>query len=237
LGAIEKARAVISWNPAKEFSPEELESLGRDRLLQLLVAGADNVPFRSLCGVGIIASNAGAFAEPMAEHIPGMVLALAKRLWLNNARLKAGEFDQHTRNKRMKGLSCGVLGFGGIGRAASRLLRGVGLKIFAINTSGMTEEPVDFIGTLDHLEFLLRKSDVLLVSIPLTVRTKGFIGRRELEMMKPDAILINAARGALIEEKALYEHLLRNPDFSVGIDTWWIEPAMDGEFRVNFPFF
>ena len=63
------------------------------------------------------------------------------------------------------------------------------------------------------------------------------IGSRELEMMEPDAILINVARGSIIDERALYEHMLRNPDFSAGIDTWWIEPAMDGEFRVNFPSF
>ena len=56
-------------------------------------------------------------------------------------------------------------------------------------------------------------------------------------MVKPDAILMNVARGSIINERALYEHLQRNPDFSAGTDTWRIEPAMDGEFRVNFPFF
>ena len=87
---------------------------------------------------------------------------------------------------------------------------------------------------MDHL---LNKSDVLLVSIPLTLRTKGIIGSRELALMKHDAILINVARGHVIDEQALYRHLAQNPGFSAGIDTWWIEPSKDGEFKVNYPFF
>ncbi|MHC1724944.1 MAG: NAD(P)-dependent oxidoreductase [Syntrophobacteraceae bacterium] len=76
-----------------------------------------------------------------------------------------------------------------------------------------------------------------MVSLPLARRTKGLIGSRELALMKPDAILLNVARGSIIDEKALYEHLVQNPDFSAGIDTWWIEPSMGGEFKVNYPFF
>ena len=125
----------------------------------------------------------------MAEHILAMVFALAKRLCVNHAKLKQGEFDQKTKNRYLRGHVFGVLGFGGIGQAAARLMRGAGLRIFAINTSGRTSETVDFIGTLDDLDYLLQKSDVFLVSIPLTLRTKGLIGGRELALMQPDAIL------------------------------------------------
>ena len=117
------------------------------------------------------------------------------------------------------------------------LMRGVGLRIFAINTSGRTTETVDFIGTLDDLDYLLEKSDVFLVSIPLTSRTKGLIGGPELALMRPDAILINVARGAIIDEQSLFRHLARNPGFSAGIDVWWVEPSMGGGFKVNYPFF
>jgi phosphoglycerate dehydrogenase-like enzyme len=234
---IERADIVISWNPAKEFSAEELKLLGRVRLIQLVTAGAEHLPFPLLPSSAIIASNPSAFAEPMAEHILAMVFALAKRLCVNHAKLKQGEFDQKTKNRNLRGHVFGVLGFGGIGLAAARVMRSVGLRIFAINTSGRTTEKVDFIGTLDDLDQLLNKSDVLLVSIPLTLRTKGIIGSRELALMKHDAILINVARGHVIDEQALYRHLAQNPGFSAGIDTWWIEPSKDGEFKVNYPFF
>jgi len=116
-------------------------------------------------------------------------------------------------------------------------MRSVGLKVFAVNTTGQTSEPVEFIGTLDDLDYPLRESDVFLVSIPLNIRTKGLIGARELARMKPDAILINVARGAIIDQEALYRHLVQNPGFSAGIDTWWAEPSMGLEFKVDYPFF
>jgi glycerate dehydrogenase len=234
---IERADLIISWSPAREFSAEELRRADCVRLIQLVTAGAEHLPFALLPPGAIIASNTGAFAEPMAEHILGMVFSLAKRLCVNHAKLKQGEFDQKTKNRNLRGHVFGVLGFGGIGQAAAMLMRGVGLRIFAINTGGRTTETVDFIGTLDDLDYLLKKSDVLLVSIPLTKRTKGLIGSRELSLMQPDAILINVARGAIIDEQSLYRHLAQNPGFSAGIDTWWVEPSMGGEFKVNYPFF
>lgn len=236
-GVIKRADVIICFNPAKELSADELRLAERVRLVQLITAGAEHVPFSLLPGDVIIASNPGAFAQPMAEHILGMAFSLAKRLCASHAKLKRGEFDQKTKNRHLRGHVFGVLGFGAIGQAAARLMRSVGLKIFAINTSGRTSETVDFIGTLDDLDYLLRKSDVFLVSIPLTIRTRGLIGRRELTLMKPDAILINVARGAIIDEESLYRHLAQNPGFCAGIDTWWIEPSIGGEFKVNYPFF
>src|SRR5207247_10692489 len=69
-----------------------------------------------------------------------------------------------------------------------------------------------------------------------TVRTRGPIGARELGLMKPDAILVNVARGAIVDEGALYEHLRTSPEFRAGLDVWWHEPA-DGGFRTDHPFF
>lgn len=235
--ALKSADILITWNLAKELQPGEFEAIHGVRLIQLLTAGADQFPFALLPGRTMVAGNVGAYAEPMAEHITGMVLALAKRLFINHKRLMEGEFDQKTSNRMMNGLVCGILGYGGIGRATARIMRCLGMKIHALNSSGKSSDDLDFVGDLSDMERVLRSSDVILVSLPLNRFTRNLIGPREFSWMKPDAILINAARGGVIVESALYEHLTSHPEFMAGIDAWWIEPASHGEFRVNYPFF
>ena len=110
------------------------------------------------------------------------------------------------------------------------------MRVHAINRAGATDEPVDWIGTLADLDALLASADVVLISLPLARSTRGLIGRRELELMKPDAILVNVARAAIVDEDALYEHLRTHPDFSAGIDTWWEEPHAGDSFRPRHPF-
>jgi len=151
-------------------------------------------------------------------------------------KLKEGEFDQFSQNRMLSGMTAGILGYGGIGRATARLMRAFGMRISAINTSGTSPEPADFVGTLHDLERVLRESDVVVICLPLTRTTRGLIRERELSWMKPDAILINVARGALLDEEALYTHVKSHPDFLLGIDAWWTEPFLAGQFRMEYPF-
>jgi phosphoglycerate dehydrogenase-like enzyme len=136
----------------------------------------------------------------------------------------------------LSGLTAGIIGFGGIGQATARLLRALGLRIHAINRSGTTAEPVDHIATTAGLDALLAASDVVVISIPLTRATDGLIGARELALMKPDAILINLARGEIVNEAALFAHLQAIPSFTACIDAWWIEPVRHGRFAMDHPF-
>ncbi len=231
------ADILLSWNLPRELGPSELGLLQNVKLVQLLSAGADAVPYPALPASIIIASNVGAYAGPMAEHILAMALALSKNLLREHQELGRGRFDQARMNRVLRGSVCGILGFGGIGKATARLMRGIGMRIHAVNTSGRTDEPVEFIGTLKDLERVLSASDVVVISLPLMMATRGLIGKRELGWMKPDAILINVARGDIVDESALYEHLKTHPDFKAGADVWWIEPFTHGEFRTNYPFF
>ncbi len=234
--ALIDAEVLISWNLPRDLGQSEIGLLQNARLIQLLTAGADSVPYAGLREDIIIACNAGAYAEPMAEHVLAMTLALAKNLLREHQHLARGEFNQTKLNRMLRGAACGILGFGGIGRASAGLMRGLGMRILAVNTTGRTDEPVEFIGTLADLRRVLSSSDVVVVSLPLTKATRGLIGERELEWMKPDAILINVARGEIIDEAALYAHLADHPDFKAGIDAWWVEPFTHGEFTTRYPF-
>src|SRR6266566_4765763 len=200
--ALQEANVLLSWNFPREIQPADYPHLQQVRFIQLLSAGADHMPFAGLPSPTLVASNPGAYATPMAEHVLAMTLALAKRLLVENQKLRNGEFDQFTPNRLLAGMTAGILGFGGIGRATARLMRAFGMRIFAINSSGTSPEPTDFLGTLHDLEHVLRQSDVVVISLPLTSATRGLIGKQQLAWLKPDAILVNVARGAIIDEEA-----------------------------------
>jgi phosphoglycerate dehydrogenase-like enzyme len=234
--ALERAAVVLARHTARDFAPDELDHLRDARLLQLVTAGVDHIPL-SLLPAGLpIAANRGAYAEPMAEHALAMALAAAKRLFAEHAALAAGAFNQFTPNRMLAGGVCGIFGFGGIGVAVARLMRGLDMRIHAINRRAATDQPVDWIGTPDQLDALLAAADVLVISAPLTPSTRGLIGGAQLARMKPDGILVNLARGELIDEAALYAHLQANPNFTACLDAWWVEPIRHGAFRVDHPF-
>ncbi len=234
---LKDAEVLFAWNPPRELGDVGPDSFPGLQFVQVLSAGYDHVDFNMFPRGCRIASNKGAYAEPMAEHIMAMILALAKRLMVNHNKMAQGEFNQGGRNISVGDSIVGILGYGGIGKAAAKLIRPFGSKIYAVNSSGKPEEDVDFIGTLKDLDFILENSDIILISLPLLKETENLIGKSELEKMKPKAILINVARAQIINEEALYNHLKTHPDFYAGIDTWWIEPFSEGEFKVNFPFF
>jgi phosphoglycerate dehydrogenase-like enzyme len=206
-GALADATVLLARNTGTELRPGEPALIRRARLVQFVTAGVDFVPLGDLPAEVPVACNGGAYAEPMAEHALAMALAAAKRLLPEHAALARGEFNQSAPNRMLAGGTCGVLGFGGIGVATARLMRGLGMRVHAIRRSGRSEEPVDWIGTPDRLDELLAAADVLVLSLPLTRATRGMIGARELGLMKPDAILVNLARGEILDEAALYGHL------------------------------
>jgi phosphoglycerate dehydrogenase-like enzyme len=199
-------------------------------------AGVDFIPFSTLPPGLPVAGNGGAYAEPMAEHALAMALAAAKRLIVEHTALAAGAFNQFEMNRMLAGGVCGIFGFGSIGEATAKLMRAIGMRIHAVNRRGATNVEVDWIGGVDRLDELQAVSDVLLISAPLTRTTRGVIDAAALARMKPDAILINLARGELIDEAALFAHLRAHPRFTACIDAWWVEPGRHGRFAMDQPF-
>jgi phosphoglycerate dehydrogenase-like enzyme len=241
--ALERADALLVWHVGEELDGADWEVVASRRragspglFLQLFSAGLDHVPFGRVPAGVTVAGNVGGWAEPMAEHVLAMVLALAKRLFVEHEELRRGAFNEDLPTRELRGRTCAVIGYGAIGRAVAVLVRALGMRVYAVNTSGTTDDPVDFAGTAAELEPVLRAADVVVLTLPLTAATRGLIGARELAWMRDDAVLVNVARGAIVDEAALYHHLREHPDFSAGLDVWWDEPAAGEPFRLAYPF-
>lgn len=97
------ADLLISLNPVRELKPEEFGMIGKARLMQLLTAGADHMPFSRLPSNLMVASNVGAYAEPIAEHVLAMVLASEKHLMQRHDELRKGKFDHMAENRMLRG--------------------------------------------------------------------------------------------------------------------------------------
>ncbi len=235
---LKEAEIIIALSfSQKEIEPAEISLLQNVRIIQLIYAGADDIPFALIPADIILASNVGAFARPIAEHVLALTLALAKKLVPKNKLLQAGKFDRSGFNQEIRGAVCGIIGFGGNGREIAKTMQAMGMRIFGINRSGKADFPIDFIGSVENVRKVLQTSHVVVVTTPLTRATKDLIGKKELGWMKKDAILINVGRGDVINQKALYEHLKAHPDFRAGIDTWWSEPVGQEDFKLDYPFF
>ncbi|MFT7573986.1 MAG: phosphoglycerate dehydrogenase-like enzyme [Alphaproteobacteria bacterium] len=234
--ALATATALLARNTAKELQPGEAALLTNAKLLQFVSAGVDFIPMAEFPTSLAIAGNGGGYAEPMAEHAVMMTLAALKRLIVEHNKVAALNFDQFRANRMLAGSVCGILGFGGIGKATANLMRALGTEIHAINRSGKTDESVDWIGDESKLNDLLANSDILILSLPLTPASQNLIGASELAAMKKDAVLVNLARGEIIDEAALYTHLQENPTFTACLDAWWVEPVRHGHFEMTHNF-
>ncbi|MBU1070939.1 D-glycerate dehydrogenase, partial [Patescibacteria group bacterium] len=174
--------------------------------------GYDNVDCEEADKRGIVVTNTpGVLTESVAEHVIALMFALLKRVVEGDKFIRGGKFagwepdllvGTGVREKVM-----GVVGLGRIGRWTVKLAKGLGMKVI-YNSRTRDEEYEEMEGVVYHsLEQLLEMSDVVSLSVPLCKETEGMIGKKELKLMKRSAILINTARGPVINENDLIEAL------------------------------
>ncbi len=222
---------VFHWRDVEALIPK-MKNL---KLIQTLTAGTDHIDF-SIVPEGVkVQSNAGANARAVAEHGLALYLSAMKRIPYRDREMRGGAFPQLLESRLIKGRKVLILGFGHIGQELGKMLSCLGAVVSAINRSGKYDGniPVEKVRTTKELDGMLKDSDAVFITLPLTPETKGLIDRRRLELMKEDAVLVNISRGKIIVEKDLYEHLKENPDFTAAIDVWW---HYGKEFRQDFPF-
>jgi len=177
----------------------------------------------------MVTNSAGVFGIPMAEHAMALMLALARglRLCLPPAEgdpWRATAQRARPRMRELYGATLGILGYGGIGRQTAQRARGFGMRVLALRRRPAPDEFADEVWGPERLDDVLREADFLLVSCALTEETRGMIGPRELALMKPDAVIVNLARGAVIDQDALIRALREGRLGGAGLDVTDPEP-------------
>jgi len=227
---VPKVEILVRYGFYKPFPDAQLARMKRLRLIQVMAAGTQFLENDPAVPEGVAIRGArGANSASVAEQAMAHVLTLAKDLPKQDRTLRSGLFDQRYRTRCLAESTIGILGLGSIGsKIASRALA-FGMEVHAIDPFAKTDLPIASLRSPDALHEVLGLCDVLVLSLPLTAETQGIIGAAELSAMKEDACLVNVGRGGLVDQRALYEHLVANPRFKAGIDVWWKYPAFTSE--------
>ncbi len=189
-------------------------------------AGVDSVDLAEAARRGIaVAVAPGANADAVAEHSIALMLALVRDLPKLDRKLRAGGWEGTAYLGRdFRGSVVGIVGYGSIGRRTAQLAAALGARVVVLNRSGHAD-PFDVETDLDAL---LPRVDILSLHCPLTERTRGLIGAREIASMKPGALLINTARGPVVDEQAMVDALRSGHLGGAGLDTFETEPIAAG---------
>jgi D-3-phosphoglycerate dehydrogenase len=215
--------AVILRGPAP-FTPAVLEAAQDLRIIAKYGAGVDSVHLASATAHGVaVMVTSGANADAVAEQALAMMLALARELPRFDRELRRGVWkDVAYLMKGFRGSTVGVVGYGQIGRRTAQLAHACGAKVM-IHSRRRVEPPpgMEWEGNLDHL---LERADIVTLHCALNETTRGLIGARELARMKPGALLVNTARGSVVDEAALVAALGGGHLGGAGLDTFAVEP-------------
>jgi len=211
------------------------------RFVQSILAGVNQIPFAQLDERVIVCSNAGAYSDEVAEYAWSLLLSAAKRIVDFHNMIKTGKWSMKgtlTGKEVMilQGQTLGILGFGGIGSAVARIGKEFGMKICAFSRKPIREKGIRYFQGESGLLSVLAESDAVIISLPLTRDTNRIINSDKLAAMKKDAILVNVARGELVDEAALYKCLKENPDFRFATDVWWYREGKES-LKTIYPFF
>lgn len=220
------------------LSEESLAEADELRIVQKFGVGVNTIDLDACTERGIYVCNIpGINAIDVAEYAVGaMISGLRDFLRMDEAARRAA-WDERPQliGERLSGKTVGIIGLGRIGRNVARLLKPFRVRILAYDPYVNREVAKKFNVNLVKLETLLRESDIVTIHAPLTEETRGLIGEAELNLMKPTAILINTARGPIVDEEALYKALKNGRIGYAIIDVWAEEPLKPGNpiFRLR----
>ncbi len=221
---IARAKVVVNIRSSSRFSAEVFEQCRTLRMLSIWGTGTDNIDLAAAARHGVrIANTPGVSAISVAEHTLALMLATARMLPAQDAAVRSGTWPRG-QSIELNGKTLGVIGLGAIGRRFAQLGNGIGMRVIA-----WTLHPNPALGVrLVELHDLLASSDVISVHVRLSPRTERMIGQREFALMKESAILLNTARGAVVDEYSLVEALTKRKIAGAGLDVFHVEPLPPG---------
>lgn len=204
-----------------------LESAAGLKLVALAATGTDKVDLEAARALGITVCNLRDYCSAaVAQHVVTLMLnLLTGQPWYWQSVRQGGWIDEQQFSlngrpiRQANGLSLGIVGYGALGQATANLSEALGMKVLVSDRKGANPRP----GRV-RFEEVLRRSDVLSIHCPLTQDTRNLIGAREIRTMKRDAILINTARGGIVDEQSLADCLRQGVIAGAGIDTLSEEP-------------
>ncbi len=202
----------------------------RLRVASLYSVGYDNVDIKAATEFGVMVTNTpGVLTDATADTALMLMLMTARKARENEKIMREGGWTHWSPNqfvgKDLSGSVLGIVGFGDIGRAVAKRAAAFGMKVIYTGRSRKIEHEEQLGAEYLPLEELLKRSDFVSLNCALTNETSGLIGERELRMMKNDAILINTARGAVVDQKALFMACSEGWIYGAGLDVYEKEPV------------
>ncbi|MFM8415251.1 MAG: NAD(P)-dependent oxidoreductase [Planctomycetota bacterium] len=216
---------IFCGHPKVPVPWDDVVAQGRLRWIQSSAAGLDHCLVPSVVGSSIIVTSAsGVLADQVAEHALGLAIACTRRLPLFLAQQARREFVRRP-TRDLTGATVGIVGLGGVGRRLAEVLAPLRVRILATDWFPVRRPAgVEFLGPPSALPDVLAAADVLFLCAPLTEHTRGMIDAAAFARMKPGAILVNVARGPLVDEAALAAALESGRLDSAALDVTPQEP-------------
>lgn len=206
------------------LNKEVIEGCPKLKLIAVAFTGVDHIAMECCRERGILVCNCAGYSNAaVSDLVFGMLISLYRNIIPCNERIRNGGTKEGLVGLELEGKKFGVVGFGAIGSRVASIAKAFGCEVYAYNHTPRAMEDVKFVS----LEELMEKCDIISLHVPLTKETRGLIDAEKISLMKPTAVLINTARGPVVDSSALAEALNREAIAGACVDVFETEPPID----------
>jgi len=225
---LSEADCIINIRSSVKFTRNVLANCNRLRILSVWGTGVDHVDLLAAEEYGITVSNTPAYGAPyVSEHALTLALAVSRQIVESDRHIRQGGWTRGFINE-LYGKTLGVIGTGAIGQRMIQLGKGIGMNVIAWTINPDNNRAKEYGTEFVELNDLMAQSDVISIHLALSNKTENLIGENEISLMKETAILVNTARGPIVDEKALLSALRSRQIAGAGLDSFDIEPLPSG---------